>query len=174
MIIEPRHGGRGGSWRRESRRLGSFLGWLCAGDADGFRTEARLFATLLPNGLQESSAEAVGQAATLAVLRHGASRGVVVRFVLSALPAEDPVRALAVMESLTTITPAKEVPALVRVAVMTRPKLALPIVCAAMAKVPGEARCIWGAAESVVVDLAWPEPQARNQRSPCFPTASGG
>lgn len=145
--------GRGVGMQRHERRIWQCLSWLLGIDSTASRADARLFAALLPAGVQKSSCEAVAQAAWLAASTYSRSASSVARFIFSILTAQDDAKAAAVMDSLISVSRSREVPALVRTAVMTRPRLAATIVRVAMARVPAEAASIWSAAESVVVGL---------------------
>src|SRR2546423_12929172 len=137
MKKEARRNGPG--LPKKGGRVRGFLTWLCGANSVPFGSKACLFAALLPGGLWDSPADAVAQAAFLAVLRYDLSVSSVIQFVFSLLTAQDELKAVAVLESLISITPPAEVPALVRSAVMTCPRLAVVVVRVAMERVPGEA-----------------------------------
>jgi hypothetical protein len=144
----------------------TFLRWLCGVDSAGFGREARSSTALLPMGVQASSPRSLAQAVGLALDRHDLSADAIVRFVFSRLSSYDRDKAMAVVSSLMSRVPSDQVPALVRAAVIVRPRLAMTVVLFAATRAPSEAKRIWEAAESVVVGLA----PVEDVKSGVFPT----
>jgi hypothetical protein len=157
--------GGGVSIQRDKQPLTGFVKWLCGVNPADFGREACSFAALLPKGIQASSLEAVAQAVSLALERHGLSADAVIRFVFSRLSSYDREKATAVVSSLICRVPRDEIPALVRAAVIVRPRLAMTVVRLAVAQAPDQAMRIWDAAESVVVGLQ----PAQDAKSGIFP-----
>jgi hypothetical protein len=135
-------------------RVGQFLGWLC-GAAPAGLAQARLLTGLLPEGLEACSADTLGRAVDRAVRIHQAEPATLLRFIFSGLNRRDEVKGAAVVDALTAITPAGEIPLLVRTAILARPSWAALVVRTATARVPEQAGRIWEAAESVVVGFAY-------------------
>lgn len=159
--------GGGVSTQGDPQPLTGFFKWLCGVKPADFGREACSFAALLPKGVQASSPEAVAQAVSLALERHGLSAEAVIRFVFSRLSSYDREKATAVVRPLLSRIPGNEIPALVRAAVIVRPRLAMTVVRLAADQAPDQAMRIWEAAESVVVGLP-----AQDAKSGISPTIS--
>jgi len=139
-------------------RIGRFLSWLCGASPAGL-AQARLLAALVPEGIETCSAETLGQAVDRAVRLHRVDAAALMRFLFNGLSRRDDAKGAAVIAALVTITPAKEIPALVRTAILARPSWATLVVRTATAQVPEQATRIWETAESVVVGLAFFGPE---------------
>lgn len=141
-------------FRRNRMQIGQFLSWLC-GESPAGLAQARLLAALVPEGIETCSAETLGLAVDRAVRTHRVDPAALMRFLFNGLSRRDEAKAAAVIEALITITPVKEIPALVRTAILARPSWATLVVRTVTAQVPEQASRIWEAAESVVVGLAF-------------------
>lgn len=148
-IIMKEWGGRDSHFG--SPQVERLLSWL-GGDTHALSIAEKLIAQNLPQGISvpQATAEQLGHATKAAMETYSEETEGIVRFVFSSLRVHEGAKCEAVLRSMISILPVKNVPKYIRIAVRARPSLAMTIAKTAAMLVPEEAEHIATAVESVV------------------------